>query len=436
MLNQELKNKIINTLSQYRSKCDKLQIEIDSLRSAMYQLSLVSNGIHVDLDKHLHDLQTNLNDKKDYLVIQKNIELLTDTITALQPDLVREPFKQQINIRLNQLLDHLHIPEALSSKLNALKSNLKEQLTTEVLLKIIDSLTDLVIECFNIEQEQLKEFLNKFAGHLREFGSYLQFSGDHSSQSKQETQLLEDEIQNNIKLIKTHIDSAQTIEELSLKIDTNLEKIGQQIKIYRENEQSRLKEYEKKIAALQEQLKDAEQAAEKIKNQLSRHKDTVNHDALTGLPNRAAYDEYLKEAFQRWKDGYGELSLAVADIDHFKTINDSYGHLEGDKVLKKIAAIFKASIRSTDFIARYGGEEFAFIFERTSAEASSELLENLRIALETCHFSIHDNQVTISASFGLTAIKDGDDLETLFIRADEAMYQAKRSGRNRVVTFH
>lgn len=520
-MNQELKNKIVNTLSQYKVKCSTLQIEIKELRSAMYQLSLIPNGIHLDLDKQLLDLQGKLNENNDYKSIQNCIGSLSNTMSALQKnkqnnrtlltnlikqktellgsivvnfkdkelvdeieqlikdetdeaklitqftklleecinwvhnqlanqeqyskpstkeslqssELTEQPFTRKINVRLNQLLEHLHIPEHLFDKLNTLKTNLEKQLTTESLLKIVDSLTDLVIEAFNLEHKQLKGFLNKFASHLREFGSYLKLSSTTNLQTKQDTKQLENDIQDNIQLIKNHIDNSQSIDELSSKIDSRLEMIGRQIKMYRENEQNRLQEYDKEIQILQEKLKEAEQATEEIKSQLSYQKVSINQDSLTGLPNRAAYDEYLLGAFHRWQNGFGELTLGLADIDHFKVINDSYGHLEGDKVLKKIAAIFKASIRTVDFIARYGGEEFIFIFERTRAEDAAKILEDLRNALEICDFMIRDTSVKISASFGLTALQQGDDLETLFIRTDEAMYQAKRSGRNQVVTF-
>ena len=176
---------------------------------------------------------------------------------------------------------------------------------------------------------------------------------------------------------------------------------------------------------------ESEQNAEEIKNLLSYQKYKINHDSLTSLPNRESYDEYIIDALQRWKDNGKILSLAVGDIDHFKFINDTFGHLAGDKVLKKVASIFKASMRDLDYIARYGGEEFVFIFEDTTSKEALSIIEKLRKSVEDCQFVYRDNKVDVSVSFGLTTIVQGDNIESLFIRADSALYKAKDAGRNR-----
>ncbi|WP_255411125.1 GGDEF domain-containing protein [Legionella sp. km772] len=152
---------------------------------------------------------------------------------------------------------------------------------------------------------------------------------------------------------------------------------------------------------------------------------------MTSLPNRESYDEYIAEALQRWHESGKHLSLAVGDIDHFKFINDTFGHLAGDKVLKKVASIFKSSVRDTDYIARYGGEEFVLIFEDTSSKEALSMIEKLRKSVKDCQFAYRDNKVDVTVSFGLTTIVKGDNIESLFIRADTALYKAKDAGRNR-----
>jgi diguanylate cyclase len=443
MLERELKTKIANTISRYKLKCDQLEDEINVLKSAIYQLSLLPNSIHVGLDKQMHNLQANLKENKDGKKIKKSVESLVNAMSNLKEKEKNAPnetatellLTNQINSRFNQLLEHLFIPEDLSNKFQTVKENLNQKLTAELLTNVVDAITDLVIESFNLEHNQFKGFLNRFVDYLHDFTKYLELTDLNNVETHQESEQFETELENNIKQIHHHISEAKTIEELAIKVENSLDEIGQQIRLHREKEQQRIKEYDEKIVMLQGKLEEAECGAEKIRNQLSFHKVRINQDSLTGLPNRTAYDEYILAAFHRWQRGFGELSLGIADIDHFKAINDKYGHLAGDRVLKKVASIFKSSIRAVDFIARYGGEEFIFLFERTSAHDGGKVLENLRIAVEECEFYYRDTRVQITASFGLTAFQHEDSLETFFARADEAMYQAKKNGRNQVIVL-
>ncbi|WP_262321321.1 sensor domain-containing diguanylate cyclase [Acidiferrimicrobium sp. IK] len=145
-------------------------------------------------------------------------------------------------------------------------------------------------------------------------------------------------------------------------------------------------------------------------------------DALTGLPNRRAWEEALAEAFDRASAGDQALSLAVIDLDEFKRFNDRYGHTSGDAMLRKAAEAWRSTLRSTDVLARYGGEEFAVLLPGCGIGAATQLLERLRVATphpQTC-------------SVGVTAWTLGDSPEDLVARADVALYEAKRKGRDRL----
>ena len=126
------------------------------------------------------------------------------------------------------------------------------------------------------------------------------------------------------------------------------------------------------------------------------------------------------------------MLLAVLDIDHFKRINDGYGHLAGDKVLKIIAGELAKRLRKTDFIARFGGEEFVLLIPSTPLEGGHQLLQTLLDGVEQCPFHFRGERVTITLSAGLTAFAGGEDSDKVFERADQALYRAKSGGRNRV----
>ncbi len=152
-------------------------------------------------------------------------------------------------------------------------------------------------------------------------------------------------------------------------------------------------------------------------------------DALTGIFNRMKFDEILSTEIQRSKRNKVPLALIICDIDHFKQVNDQYGHPAGDKILKTLVKLISANIRSIDFFARWGGEEFVILSPGTDSRGAANLAEKIRRKVELHNFR---NPGHITLSFGVTCFKSGDNATKLITRADEAMYKAKAKGRNRV----
>lgn len=173
------------------------------------------------------------------------------------------------------------------------------------------------------------------------------------------------------------------------------------------------------------------QMQEEILQKLSRD---VNTDFLTQIHNRAAFDKRLEEEFSRFKR-YGHIfSLVLLDLDHFKQINDMYGHLAGDKILRATASLLNEEKRSSDFLARYGGEEFAVILPGTGLDAGELVADKFRRKLESATFRYEDVTIHVTLSAGVTMVLDSDDSpQSVVKRADEAIYEAKRNGRNLVV---
>ncbi len=162
----------------------------------------------------------------------------------------------------------------------------------------------------------------------------------------------------------------------------------------------------------------------------ARLEELATTDGLTGLINHRVFEERLAEEFLRSRR-YGEpLSLIVLDVDRFKTYNDSFGHLAGNEVLRKLSKVLREHARETDLVARFGGEEFALILPHTAVGEALILAERLRSALEETVWSA---QYPITASFGVCLlIPEMDGPDALVARADVALYRAKAGGRNRV----
>ena len=179
-------------------------------------------------------------------------------------------------------------------------------------------------------------------------------------------------------------------------------------------------------------MESMESEASELKSSMEAQRLEALRDALTELPNRAAYDDQIEAEFSRWRRHDRPLSISIIDIDHFKKINDTLGHLRGDKVLKLVAREISRRVRSEDFVARYGGEEFVVIMPDTDGDNAFTAMEKVRSAIEHCPFNFNNQRIPITASFGISSFSEGDEIEACFERADRALYQSKRNGRNRI----
>jgi diguanylate cyclase (GGDEF)-like protein len=152
-------------------------------------------------------------------------------------------------------------------------------------------------------------------------------------------------------------------------------------------------------------------------------------DSLTGIANRRQFSTILASEIDRAKRYGTPMSLAMCDIDYFKRVNDTFGHDVGDHVLQTLTSLVKENIRANDVVARWGGEEFMILMPQSDVEAASTVSDKLRLAIAGHHFDKLDK---LTVSFGVTAFEPQDDLNSLLKRVDEALYEAKKKGRNRV----
>lgn len=157
-------------------------------------------------------------------------------------------------------------------------------------------------------------------------------------------------------------------------------------------------------------------------------------DSLTGVKNRTAFDSNFSREIEYNHRKESDLSLIVLDIDLFKRVNDNYGHIIGDDVLKQVAQNIEETIRSSDALYRYGGEEFAIILNGTDMSGATLLAERIRKNVASMKLTSLDKDDQVTLSLGVATLNPQEDSSNLFERADAALYEAKDSGRNRVVS--
>jgi diguanylate cyclase (GGDEF)-like protein len=158
------------------------------------------------------------------------------------------------------------------------------------------------------------------------------------------------------------------------------------------------------------------------------------HDALTGIWNRGTVLELLQRELERAARSESATGVLMLDLDHFKQVNDTYGHLTGDAVLKEVAQRVSQTVRSYDLVGRYGGEEFLVVLPNCSRDQIQDCAERIRLAVASAPVVVHDSEIPVTASIGATVAAGGaaEDMEIIGA-ADAALYQAKNSGRDRVI---
>ncbi len=192
-----------------------------------------------------------------------------------------------------------------------------------------------------------------------------------------------------------------------------------------------IKSSEKTQEELQKTVKELEEARESL-HEVQREART---DSLTGLNNRLAFDEKVKEEMERFKRYKIPCSVAMIDIDRFKRLNDTYGHIVGDRALVHVSKEFVKNLRKIDFVARYGGEEFAVILPSTAIKDAVIVIEKIRQEIFDTDFIVKDKSVEITVSGGVKEFCEGDTITHVMEKADHALYLAKNSGRNQVKTL-
>jgi diguanylate cyclase len=192
------------------------------------------------------------------------------------------------------------------------------------------------------------------------------------------------------------------------------------------------------IQSLQSELESSKQQVEKLHKELQSARGEALRDPLTGILNRRGFEGAAKLTFDDESALAKGVCLLMVDIDHFKKVNDTYGHLFGDKIIRAIAETLKSKIRGQDAVARMGGEEFAVLLTETDIEGARIVAESVRQSIERGKIRRNDNQEQITGitiSIGVTQYSSGKSVVDLLDQADKALYVSKGSGRNKTTVF-
>lgn len=330
------------------------------------------------------------------------------------------------------LLDELELPAHHQPQGEALRERISGGLNWYELVPALDDLAVLVLAVSDSGQREFAVYLKQLNERLAAFIDTLGQAHEGYSESLESSRSFNRELREQVSGLQASVQEAVDLGTLKQALEQRLDGLLSTVIEHQRQREGREGEVAERLQALSLKVAEMEQEAQGFREHIEEQRQKALTDPLTGLANRAGWAERLELEVARWKRYGGDLLLAVLDIDHFKRINDGYGHLAGDKVLKIIAGELSKRLRKTDFLARFGGEEFVLLVPSTPLEGGRQLLETLRAGVESCPFHFRGEPVTITLSSGLTAFTSGDSSDAVFARADQALYRAKREGRNRI----
>lgn len=351
------------------------------------------------------------------------------------PHAVEPPYSQvaaHIEHTLLGLLDDLSLPERYKDQALAMRERVARGLNWYELIPILDDLAVLMLAINDSGQHEFEAYLQALNARLEAFHAHLRDASAGHADNQTAARQLDSQLREQVDGLQHSVQGAQDLASLKQVLDSRLEGLLGTLDQHRQARDHREQDLAERLQGLAARVASMEQEALGYREHLEEQRQKALIDPLTGLPNRAAWSEHLAQEMQAWQARGGYLSMAILDLDHFKRINDGYGHLAGDKVLKLVANVLRKRLRGSDFMARFGGEEFVLLMPQTSLEQAMQQLESLRAAVEACPFHFKGEPVTITTSIGCSVFRSGESGEAVLGRADKALYRAKAQGRNRV----
>ncbi|MFK5895312.1 MAG: GGDEF domain-containing protein [Pseudomonadota bacterium] len=413
--------------------------------------------IEKSVTESLHNILDSFVDSLDYPEEQKN--LLKEKLFSIKPtkevhvllgdlaqmirandDETEESGKSKVTAEAHEilirLLESIPMQENIQKQAEILKKKFSSGISQAELPGALDSIAHLISlmqKETNQDSKQFEEFLLNMTGRLKEVDQFLTDNLKEHKDSWEKGVALGNSVKKHVQEIGQNVSKASDLSQLEKTIQSSLDSIIENVEEHRQNENARVKRIQQQNQSLQNKIKHLENESGELRNKVISTHEKAYTDPLTSLPNRLSYDQHLEEQYAHWQRYHENLLLMIWDIDYFKKVNDNYGHQAGDEVLKMVAKLLREHLRKPDFIARFGGEEFVSLLPNTSLGGGYKVAEKMRSAIQELEFTYKEQTIPLTISCGISLFAVGDSPADVFERADKALYQAKKQGRNRCV---
>lgn len=425
------------------------------LRRLLSRLTYAAEGRTAQLDATLDDLRAAARQPMDEARITPLMNALTDAVTALDeapapasqasgrqpatttaaaspiaPPTAPAPMPALDRLLL-AVLDHLQLGEEANRSLARLRRHIDGCTDEKALLQHGETLAELVgqrLQQLEDDKRAAGQLLAQVSGQLANLTEFLDQDDVAHKDVAAVRRQLDERMLGEVQALGDRARSAPDLATLQTAVQTRLEAVTSHLAALREREQLRERAWQERTDHMRERIQQLENNTKRMEASLELKRQLADTDALTGLANRRALEDRMVTLCSG--NGGGDASLLILDIDHFKSINDQLGHAAGDRALRIVAEQLQAGLRPGDFLARYGGEEFVALLNAGPDEAM-QVAQRLRQRIEKVRFHSNQAPVPVTISVGVTSLRADDSPESVFERADQALYDAKESGRNR-----
>jgi len=339
---------------------------------------------------------------------------------------------QQVSHTLSGLLNNLALPSHYDNQISELKNALANNHTFHSFPKLLDDVIALIMVAIGNTQEGLTSYLNELNKQLASINDSIVKSYRSQKNLSESREGFNATMQQQVQEAASAVQQADDLDTLKLLINERMANISTTMSRYRKQMISQEKMSNQSISLLKSKVTRMEKDTSSLRTSLQEKLAQAMTDALTDLPNRAAYQDAILLLCASSQKNAKPLSLAICDIDFFKQVNDTWGHLAGDKVLRLVPRQIRNALNKPDLLYRYGGEEFVIVFPNTTLEDAHQRAEAIRKEVEKAPFNVNGEPVSITISIGLAELID-EEYEAFFSRADKQLYCAKEAGRNKVM---
>ena len=330
----------------------------------------------------------------------------------------------------------LNLDQTAFKRLSQIESRINTVGGIDEFLTVRQSIVSLIqdyIAQVSGEREEAAAFIREIGKRLIEVESHILDSLPYAKDMLRDNNEFNDMLEMQFQGLRENVDFSKSLAELKEAVISSLTFIQDAIREKREKDSARMTAVDERMGTLKKTINLMKEEVSSAKQRAHELEKEILVDPLTGVYNRRAYDKRIKEELQRFIRYGRPFSIIILDVDHFKSVNDLYGHAVGDLCLKEIIIRVQPLLRESDFLARFGGEEFVVLLPETERKGAGEAAEKIRQCIEKTEFLHRGDKVAITISLGVTQVTADDQTpESLFTRVDQALYRAKNDGRNRV----